>query len=206
MNLSQAISTRIESAPRHLVDALFAPRFGANSLLRSALLIGIGVLALVAASKIVIPIWPVPATLQTFAVLSLGVLYGPRLGAGAIIAWLTLGALGANVFAAGAETRGLAYLTGATGGYLLGFLLAAISVGALAARGWDRSPLLTGAAMLIGNVVIYSCGLAWLATISEPGAPILRWGLYPFLAGDVLKIAIAILVFPCAWRVLRKLD
>ena len=98
---------------------------------------------------------------------------------------------------------GIAYMVGSTGGYLLGFLLAALVVGLLAEAGWDRSAPLTAAAMLIGNVVIYAPGLLWLGSVAGWDNPILQWGLTPFIAGDLVKVALAALLMPAAWRLVR---
>lgn len=189
-----------------LVDELFAPPQGAARWARQAMLVAIGVAAIVIASKLRIPLWPAPVTMQTFAVLSLGAAYGPRLGVATVFAWLFLGALGADVFAgADAAPRGLAYLLGGTGGYLAGFALAAAIVGWLAERGWDRAPLTTAAAMAIGNVVIYIPGLLWLGRLYGFDAPLLEWGLYPYLIGDALKLALSAAAFPLAWRAVRQM-
>jgi biotin transport system substrate-specific component len=147
----------------------------------------------------------VPITLQTFAVLSIGAAYGGRLGLATIIAWLALGAAGLDVFAASeGGARGPSYLFGDSGGYLAGFLFAAGALGILAKRGWDRTPLKTAAMMTLGNAIIYAPGLAWLAVRHGVDAPILQWGLYPFLIGDIAKLALAMAVFPLAWRVVRR--
>lgn len=189
-----------------LIDELFASPKGVARWARRAALVAFGVAIIIVASKLRIPLWPAPITMQTFAVLSLGAVYGPRLGVATIAAWLFLGAMGANVFAGSdATASGLAYLLGGTGGYLTGFALAAALVGWLAERGWDRTPLKTAAAMAIGNVLIYIPGLLWLGRVYGFDAPILKWGLYPFLVGDMLKLALAMAVFPLAWRAVRKL-
>ena len=94
---------------------------------------------------------------------------------------------------------GAAYLAGPTGGYLVGFLFAAMAVGALARRGWDRSFLGMGGALLIGNVALYACGLGWLSYLfaAEKGFGwVLHMGLAIFLPGDVLKLALGALLVP----------
>ena len=127
------------------------------------------------------PVWPspVPITLGTFAVLTIGAAYGPRLGLVTILAYLAIGALGFDVFAgSSAEKNGLAYMLGGTGGYLVGYALAVLVLGFAARRGWDRSVPGMAAAMLVGNVVIYAAGLAWLTSWS-PAASSTRPSMPP---------------------------
>ena len=113
--------------------------------------------------------------------------------------------MGLPVFAGTPERGiGLAYMVGTTGGYLLGFLLATLVIGLLAEAGWDRSVPLAAAAMLIGNVVIYVPGLLWLGERSRLGQPDPAMGLTPFIVGDLVKLAIAALLMPAAWRLVRS--
>ena len=131
--------------------------------------------------------------------------FGPRLGAATVMLYLAEGAVGLPVFAGTPEKGiGLAYMLGGTGGYLLGFLLAAALVGMLAERGWDRNVGTTALAMLFGNVVIYVPGLLWLGTLFGWDKPILAWGLTPFLLGDVTKLALAAAVLPLLWKLAAK--
>ena len=203
-----SIQTAIHSASSKpvLTDALFAASTGSRFLSRRAALVLLGVLFIVIAAKMRVPLWPVPMTMQTFAILSIGAAYGPRLGLATVAAWLLLGALGADVFAGSDAASGISYMLGGTGGYLLGFALAATAVGILARRGWDRSPMTTIAAMAIGNLLIYAPGLLWLGRIHGFDAPILEWGFYPFLVGDAVKLGLAALVFPLAWRAVRYFE
>jgi biotin transport system substrate-specific component len=185
---------------RVLTEAV-APTSGAGVWAKRVALVAFGVAALAIAAKVKVPFWPVPITLQTLAVLSIGAAYGLRLGMATILAWLAIGALGANVFTgSGADVSGLAYMMGGTGGYLLGFVMAAAFLGWAARRGWDRSHASMAGAMLIGNAIIYIPGLLWLGQLYGFDKPILDWGLYPFLAGDAVKLALAALFFPLAWR------
>lgn len=179
----------------------FGPLSGNSLRLKQVALVVLGILALVLAAKIRIPMWPVPVTMGTFAVLSIGAAYGARLGLVTVLGYLALGALGLDVFAGSSpEARGLTYMLGGTGGYLLGYVLAAGLLGALAARGWDRSAVWMATAMAIGMVVIYLPGLIWLGQLYGWDKPILHWGLIPFLPGDALKLALAALIFPALWR------
>ena len=114
--------------------------WGSNSALRHGALAIAGIAALAVSAKIAVPMWPVPITMGTFAVLALGAAYGPRLGLVTILGYMLLGALGFDVFAGtGGDVNGLAYMMGGTGGYLLGFVLATVLLGYGATRGWDRS-------------------------------------------------------------------
>jgi len=167
----------------------------------AALILGGSLLvALSAQIAIPLPFSPVPITAQTLAVLLTGALLGSRRGALSLLAYLAEGLAGLPVFSAG--RAGLDHLRGPTGGYLVGFVVAAYLAGYLAERGWDRRPLTTALAMLAGNVALYLPGLAWLAKFVGPAqAPAL--GLYPFIVGDLLKIALATALLPAGWKVLR---
>ncbi|MEO0760263.1 MAG: biotin transporter BioY [Pseudomonadota bacterium] len=177
-------------------------------LLRQTFLLALGVVALIVAAKLRVPFWPVPMTMQTFAVLAIGAAYGARLGGLTLLAYLAIGALGFDVFtSSSAENAGLAYMAGPTGGYLLGFLLASIAIGVLARRGWDRRPVLMAGAMLVGQVLIFAPGLLWLGHLfaeANGWAWVLNVGLVNFLPAEVLKLALAILVFPALWRLAQS--
>lgn len=183
---------------------VLAQRLGMTSTFRQAILVVIGIAALAVAAKIRIEMWPVPITMGTFAVLTIGAAFGMRLGLITILGYLMIGALGADVFSGTGETRGLAYMMGGTGGYLFGFVLATGVLGALAARGWDRSPLWMGLALVLGNAVIYVPGLLWLGATLGWDKPILDWGFWPFLLGDALKLMLAALLLPGLWQLLQK--
>ena len=171
---------------------------------RAAIVVAASLLIWLSA-KIVVPFFPVPMTLQTLAVLSLASALGPRLGISAVALYLVEGVCGLPVFAGSPEKGvGLAYMMGPTGGYLLGMLPAAALAGILARRGWDRHVGLTALSMVAGNLVIYAFGIAWLGTVVGWDKPVLTWGLYPFLLGDLLKIAIAAILLPASWRMLGR--
>ncbi len=162
-------------------------------------LVGAGLLTL--SAKLKIPFYPVPMTMQTFVVLGLGMIYGWRLGACTVILYMALGVFGLPVFAGTPEKGlGLAYMAGPTGGYLLGFVLAAAATGWLAEKGWDRRMISTFMAMLVGNIIIYVPGLIWLGQIFGWDQPIVAWGLTPFLFGDLAKIVLAMIILPMAWK------
>ena len=164
-----------------------------------------GSLLIALSSKIQVPFYPVPMTLQTMVVLLLGMAFGWRLAGATILVYLFEGALGLPVFAGTPEKGlGLAYMLGGTGGYLFGFIIAAAMCGWLAERGWGRNVITTAAAMLIGNTLIYVPGLLWLGIIFGWDKPLLTWGLLPFLWGDLLKLALAATIMPLTWKLVSQ--
>lgn len=183
----------------------FGPRSGIALRLKLAGLVAFGIGLLAVAAKISVPMWPVPITMGTFAVLGLGAAYGARLGLVTILGYMLVGLLGFDVFAgSSAETSGLSYMMGGTGGYLLGYVLATVILGTLAQRGWDRSMGWMAVAMIIGNVAIYAPGLTWLGMLYGWDKPVLAWGLTPFLIGDAIKLALAAMLLPAAWKLVGR--
>ena len=159
----------------------------------------------------------VPLTLQTFGVLFTGALLGSWRGLSATSLYLLIGILGVPVFAAGADgvhrsgletivrVDGGQIVLGATGGYLIGFLVASAVVGGLAERGWDRRLGRSVAAMAIGSAIIYVLGVTWLALAADLGpADALTFGLWPFLPGDILKLLVAAGLLPLGWRLAAR--
>lgn len=175
-----------------------------SSVFRDVLLIAGGSVLLAICARVQAPTWPVPITLQPFAVLLIGAALGSRRGALAVAAYLVEGLAGLPVFAA-PPYAGAAYFAGPTAGYLLGFLGAAYIVGRLAERGWDRRFGSAALAMAAGQVVILAAGFAYLMPLVGARQ---AWivGLAPFIVGDILKILLAALALPAAWRVLRKFE
>src|SRR5262245_20625426 len=172
--------------------------------LKLAAAVALGVCLLTLSAKFQVPFWPVPMTLQTLVVLMIGMAYGARLGGGTVLAYLLVGAMGMPVFAGTPERGiGLAYMMGPTGGFLLGFLLAAWLVGALAERGWDRSIWRCGLAMAIGTIVILLAGVAWL-TPSLGVARAYEVGVAPFLLATTVKVALGAIAMPLIWRLLAQ--
>ena len=151
-------------------------------------------------SQVQIPLQPVPITGQTLAVFLVALSLGWRLGSAAVGLYLLEGALGLPVLAG--FSGGIAKFAGPTGGFLIGFLVAALIVGWLAERGWTKNVLLTAAAMLIGTALIYALGLAWLQQFT--GAKTLELGLYPFIPGDLIKAALAAVLLPSAWKLTKR--
>jgi biotin transport system substrate-specific component len=171
---------------------------------KQAVMVVLGIAALAASAKIQVflPGNPVPITLSTFGVLTIGAAYGARLGLITVLGYLGLGALGASVFAG--QEAGLTYMMGGTGGYLVGYALAAAALGHFARRGWDRSIAWMALAMLIGNALIYVPGLLWLNQFASGWTQTLEWGITPFLVGDALKLALAALLVPGLWKLLGR--
>jgi biotin transport system substrate-specific component len=189
---------------RVLTEA-FGPNDGIGLRLKQVALVLAGIALLALFAKIKVPMWPVPITMGTFAVLTIGAAYGPRLGLATILGYLIIGALGFDVFAgSSAEAFGLTYMLGGTGGYLIGYVLATLALGWAARSGWDRSVPKMAGAMLIGNALIYVPGLLWLGQLYGWDKPILEWGLTPFLIGDALKLALAALLVPAAWKLVGQ--
>jgi biotin transport system substrate-specific component len=178
----------------------FWPRL--DSRVRDALLVLTGslVVAAMAQVRIPLPFTPVPLTGQTFAVLLVGAALGSRRGAGSLLLYLLAGLAGLPFFAGGAS--GLAYLSGSTGGYLIGFVLAAYVVGRLAETGKDRHFPAAILTFLIGEVLIYVPALIWLSAWIGPQNA-LAAGLLPFLIGDAIKLVAAALALPAAWKLVE---
>lgn len=185
-----------------LIDSLWTTD---RAMLRNILLAVAGTIALWISAKINVPFYPVPMTMQTFVVMAIGMAYGWRLGGATLLLYLAEGAAGLPVFAGTPEKGiGVAYMVGPTGGYLIGFVAAAAVVGWLAERGWDRNVVTTFAAMVIGTIVIYAFGLAWLGSVIGWDKPVLDFGVIPFLPGDLFKIALASALLPLTWRLLGR--
>lgn len=193
-----------------LTDALWPAEAGGARVVRSVVLALAGSVILAISAKIQVPFWPVPMTMQTFAVTVIGMAYGLHLGTATVLLYLAEGAVGLPVFAGGS---GLAYFAGPTGGYLIGFAAAAALCGWLAERGWDRSVWLTVAAMTLGTLIIFAFGLPWLAVFlaaaksyaaDQAISAAIVSGFVPFIAASVFKIALAAAVLPGAWWLIGR--
>ena len=188
-----------------LADAAMAPRFADDrtlSVLAQLVLVLAGSALLAISAQIKIPLYPVPVTGQTLVVLMIGMAYGSRLGAATLLAYLVEGGMGLPVFAGGAA--GWATLAGPTGGYLIGFLVAAFLLGLLAERGMGRGPVSTALAMIVGTALIYVFGVTHLSGFIGFEKAVAA-GLLPFLYGDALKLIVAAGLMPLAWRGVRAL-
>lgn len=189
----QAATLRLAVFPRSglLVDVLLV-------------LAGAGLVALCAQIEIPLAFTPVPISGQTFAVLLVGASLGPLLGGSSLLLYFCVGLIGAPVYSGG--DGGWEIVHGATGGYLVGFIAAAVLTGWLAQRRWDRHFNSAVAAMLSGSVVIYSFGLPWLAKEIGTGLEgTLEAGLYPFVIGDLIKLYLAGMLLPGAWKLVKRL-
>ena len=178
----------------HTLTRTLWPATGNARLVRGLILALAGSLALWLSAKVQVPFYPVPVTMQTFVVLTLGAAYGWRLGALTVLVYLLEGASGLPVFAGNPAV---------TGGFLAGFLAAAALTGWLAEKGADRNVLTMFAAMIAGSAVIYVFGAAWLSTITGLEKAI-ALGVAPFLLGDLVKAALAAVLFPAVWRRLQR--
>lgn len=159
------------------------------------------VIVLSAYVEIPVPGSPVPITGQTFGVMLVAMALGRIRATAVVTGYLLEGAIGLPVFAGGAA--GIGHLMGPTGGYLIGFIPAAYITGWLADRGWDRSFLFSALAMAIGHAIVFLCGLAQLS-LFVPLATVFTVGLYPFIPGTFLKIAVACAILPGVWRFLNR--
>lgn len=165
-----------------------------------------GTLFIAALAQIAIPVpgSPVPVTGQTLAVYLIGTTYGARLGFATFGTYLLAGIAGAPVFAP-AATVGLARLTGATGGYLIGMLVATLILGALADRKADQKFKTSFPALILGSVIVFAFGLIWLnVSLNLTWAQTISAGLTPFIFGEVIKIAITATSLPLIWRKIHK--
>ena len=186
-----------------------ADRIFSRGLVTDIILIAAGTALTSILAQIAIPLWPVPITGQTFSVLFVGATLGVTRAALSMVLYLAIGLLGLPVFAPevdGSHVTGLPALLGPTGGYLIGFILAASFVGWLAQREWDRKWLRTFLAFAGGTVLIYAVGLPWLYfalvgfKVANPLQATLTGGLYPFLIGDTIKAILAAVILPLVWR------
>jgi biotin transport system substrate-specific component len=187
-----------------LLDRL-SPGFFPAALARHDVAIAlVGSLLLAVSAKLQIAFWPVPMTLQTLVVLLLAMVLGFRLGTITTALYVTEGALGLPVFAGTPERGiGIAYIVGPTGGYLVGFLVAAALCGLLAEQGWDRSGWRAAAAMSAGHTVILFLGWAWLAMLIGPEAAYAS-GVAPFYVATVAKTLLGVASLALVWRILGR--
>ena len=173
-----------------------------QSLLRNGALAILGSLVVAAAAHITVVQLPVPLTLQTLAVLCIGAAFGSRLGAATLALYAVEGAAGLPVFAPTPD--GYPGIIGPTGGYIIGFILAAGLVGWLAEKGWDRSIPKMLVATLLGGAILYVPGLIWLSTFVGGFSPAVEYGLAPFWLADIVKAVLAALAFPAVWNLLGR--
>ena len=157
-------------------------------------------LLLVLSAKIKVDLYPVPMTLQPLAILMIAMLCGRNIAVSSVSLYLFQGMVGLPVFAYGG---GLPYFMGPTGGFLFGFLAAAVVLGELADRGWGRLFFKSILAMMIGMITIYLFGILQLIFLKGFSFSILS-SLYPFIIGDLYKILLAALLVPQIWKLVKK--
>ena len=186
-------------------NALIDQFIKSNKLLNSILLVGLFVIFQYLFSQIrfFIPDNPVPITMQTFGILLVGGLYGPRLTALSIFAYMIIGIIGVPVFQS--HNGGIDYFFGVTGGYLIGFIFASVTISVLSNKGLKKG--LSIWAMIIGNFLIYFTALIWLS-IYDFGWPengkLFSQAVYPFLIGDFIKLITASLSINFLWKLSKK--
>lgn len=184
-----------------IAQLTLADRFVPRTMVNNIALVFGGALVTALAAQIQIPMWPVPLTLSTFAVLLVGATLGAGRGAASLSIYLAMGAAGMPVFAS-ART-----LTGAlpTAGYIVGFVAAAALVGFLASKGFSRTPVKVAFSFAAGSAVIYGFGVAGLMIILGLSfSQAIATGVIPFLIGDAVKAIAAAAMLPLAWKVINK--
>ena len=189
--------------------SLRAAVFPRSTALTQALFVvaGVGFISLLAQISLPVPGSPVPVTGQTLAVLLIGTTYGARLGFLTFATYLLAGIAGAPIFAPSATSanHGIDRLVGATGGYLVGMLVASLLLGYLADRKADQKFRTSFPALLLGDLVIFTFGLTWLhASLDMTWAATFKAGFTPFILGEALKIAITATSLPLVWRKISR--
>lgn len=189
---------------------LYQPKGAVAKLASNIATVVLGTLLITLCAKINVPVWPVPVTMQGFAIAALAAAFGLRIGVATVALYLVEGALGLPVFATGG---GLVYLVGPTGGFLLGFLVLAAVTGYAADRGASGKPLALFAAMLVGDALMFVLGFAWLALMAGQAGWIdqtnvlgsaFAKAVQPFIVWDILKMALAAVTVTGAWNLISK--
>ncbi|RZT64115.1 biotin transport system substrate-specific component [Microcella alkaliphila] len=192
------------AAPRPVLVDRVLPR----GIVADVAAISTGVALTAVLAQVAVPLWPVPVTGQTLAVLLVGASLGAARGSIAMALYALVGGLGLPVFSD--ASAGWTIIAGPTGGYILGFILAAAIVGWAAEREWDRGWLKPAVTFIGGSLVVFAVGLPWLAmSLGQLGLPndlqsVLIGGFYPFIIGGLIKAAIAAAVLPLAWKAVEK--
>jgi biotin transport system substrate-specific component len=190
---------------------VFQPKGDAARLASNLATVVLGTLLITICAKINVPVWPVPVTLQSFAIAALAAAFGLRIGVATVALYLLEGAFGLPVFAG--ASAGIPYLMGPTGGFLLGFLVMAAIIGYAADRGASSKPLALFGAMVVADAVLLVLGFVWLLVLSGNAGWIdqsdvvgsaFRGAIQPFVVWDILKMALAALTVTGAWNLLSK--
>jgi biotin transport system substrate-specific component len=195
-------------------DTLINATIGDQGLVKKTFMVLAGSLFIAAAAKISVPMWPVPISLQTLAILLVGFAMGSRLGALTVGVYLAQGAMGLPVFAPN-TMPGLAGLLGPTGGFLVGFVGLAWLAGLAVERGLARGAVSTAVAGLVASALLYVPGVLWPMAVAGAAGLDAGWigqgaGFYwthfvaPFVLGDALKAVIAALLVTGAWAMLKR--
>ncbi len=190
---------------------VFQPKGDAARLASNILTVVFGTLLITICAKINVPVWPVPVTLQGFAIATLAAAFGLRIGVATVALYLLEGGFGLPVFAG--ASAGIPYLMGPTGGFLLGFLVMAAIIGYAADKGASGKPLALFGAMVVADAVLLVLGFVWLLVLSGNAGWIdqsdvvgsaFRGAIQPFIVWDILKMALAALTVTGAWNLLSK--
>ena len=181
-----------------LVNRIY-PTQGLLTYVKNIFLVFLGTILLAISSKIQVPFWPVPMTMQTFVVFLIGMTYSVRLSFLTLLTYLAEGAFGLPVFAAGG---GLAYLVGPTAGYLYGMLVAAIVISFFAGKGFGVSYIKTTLTLLLGSIIIFSFGIFYLGSLIG-FEKAFQAGLIPFIPSEIFKIALAVSIIPTVYNYIR---
>lgn len=191
------------AATRSFADNVISER-PAVRLACYAVLAVLGTLLLTVSAKTKVVLGPVDMSLQTLAIFLIAAAFGLRLGVATLLLYMAEGAIGLPVFQSTPEKGiGLAYMMGPTGGYLAGFVVAAAIVGWAADRGLDRNVLTFAGPVLAAEAAIVGLGFAWLSVLIGPAGAV-QFGLAPFILPDLIKVALAVLLVPAAWGVVRR--
>lgn len=177
-------------------DTIFRFNTKSQQIVKNIILVLVGTSGLAVSSKISIPFYPVPFTMQTFAVLLIGGMYGSKLGFLTVLTYIFEGLIGLHVFACGA---GISYILGPTGGYLAGFLVAVYLVGKGSELGRDRLISKSLIWFALGDIALYGCGVLWLSFLFSFEKAIIV-GLYPFILSEVTKFILASLTLRTLWH------
>ena len=200
----------VSMTTQNTVLGVLLPREGAVHFAANLATVVIGTIILTIAAKISVPVWPVPVTLQSFAVAGLAAAFGWRIGVATVALYIAEGMSGLPVFASGG---GPAYILGPTGGFILGWLPMAYIIGLAADRGASGKPLPLFGAMLLGDAVSFALGFLWLLALGAGAAWLDQSNLVasafakavqPFVVWDILKMAFAALTVAGVWTLLRR--
>lgn len=194
-----------------LVDLIARPSDRARAFALDAALVVAGAAVVALLAQVEVPLWPVPITGQTLAVVVVGATLGARRGAAALLTYLVAGLAGLPVFAGFTGT--IAAVAKPSFGFIIGFVFAAFVAGWFAERAWDRKPLLAFAGFVLASAIPFVFGIPYMAFIlnvvgggSFGLGEILAFGLWPFIVGGLIKAALAALIIPAAWAGVRRLD